>query len=69
MNKLSNFGGFALTRSEMKGVRGGACIIYFDTKGGCGNWPVPFGGSKEDAIDYADRYMSTGGATGYNIQC
>lgn len=32
MNRLSSFGDFALTRSEMKGVRGGTCY-YQDTWG------------------------------------
>lgn len=32
MNRLSNFGDFALTRSEMKGVRGGNCMVQ--TSGG-----------------------------------
>ncbi|MGA0560034.1 hypothetical protein ACO2Q8_25455 [Larkinella sp. VNQ87] len=34
MNKLSNFGNFALTRTEMKKVTGGSTICTCNKKGG-----------------------------------
>lgn len=36
MSRLSNFNDFALTKSEMKGIRGGGCAVCSQGPGGGG---------------------------------
>lgn len=60
MNRLSSFNDFALTRSEMKGVRGG-CGSTCCQGNNCDQSPNYGGDSKDTATKAADECAQSGG--------
>jgi hypothetical protein len=72
---LANFGIETLNRSQMIEIKGGMCVITFDTvNGGCGAIKVTKAISQAQAVAYADSQMggSINGSSpvnGYNVNC
>ena len=58
MNTLSNFGNFALTRAEMKSVRGGACYL----------WSLDSNGQMHLAPDSMSKNQAKKKSKQYNLQ-
>jgi natural product precursor len=68
MNTLSNFSQFALTRSEMRAVIGGACRICSSQPngwGGCGSYSL----SQYDANSQAAKLNAKGDGYTYTVNC
>ncbi len=74
-NLMSNFSGLALSRMEMKKVKGGMCTIKYNTKdGGCGSITQYVGGTQSQSLKIANKNVgrSINGSstiTGYSMTC
>jgi len=72
---ISSFGGYVLSREQMKKIVGGVCHIYFDTvDGGEASITVNYGTSQSSAVNYANSKMGgsingSSSITGYRVNC
>ena len=62
---LANFGGEVLSRSEMKGVKGGGCNAKCSVGGGAYEWSRPNNTMTQSQAISAQQGCSSGGGTGY----
>lgn len=74
-NLMSNFSGLALSRVEMRNIKGGMCTIKYDTvNGGCGSTTQYVGGTKKQALKKANgmigkSFNGSSTVTGYSMKC